>query len=556
MAALLYSRSKRVLALAIWTTLLSLILLVFSGTPTPSTIFQILPDGFTIPTQLDITTTKITEHPVKTLVRKAETDFEGLLAKQSTSFEMASSEYLRRHKRPPPPGFETWYDFATRHDSQIIDEFDIVNEALAPFWSLSGVEVERRLEEVRGPSVSHCQPSDHKEQAGCEALGGEVLELLREAGVLAGLPEMDILINEMDEPRVLITGNDGLLNTHDNKDLFDWIDLSHQHTWDRIIAECHGEVSSSATRPAIAVPEPDTGGLQLSTNKSDALDLCHHPEYSNMHGFWRSPASFSAIRVKVPILSPAVLSTMGDIPFPAAAYLNPAFSYNASEDMPWENKTYGVYWAGSTTGSFQEAAGQAWKQDHRQRFVSFANNLEPREHTYLSRSSGSKTWQKRTSSVLDQSLYAVHFTDIVQYADEATNDTIRKYFQIHEKEHREEAFKYTLTFDLDGNGHSGRFYRLLNSFSLPLKQTVFREWHDERLQPWLHYVPISLGMEDLPEVVRYLADEEEGREVAALLAERGRQWSLRALRPVDQAIYVFRLMLELARLQDPGRPAS
>lgn len=247
---------------------------------------------------------------------------------------------------------------------------------------------------------------------------------------------------------------------------------------------------------------------------------------------------------------------MGDIPFPATAYLNPAFSYNASEDVPWENKTAGLYWAGSTTGSFQEADDQAWKQDHRQRLVSLANDLEPKVRTYISRSRGSVPWQNRASSVLNRSLYAVHFTDVVQFEDQARNTSIREYFQIHEEEPREEAFKYTLTFDLDGNGHSGRFYRLLNSRSLPLKQTVFREWHDERLQPWLHYFPISLGLEDLPEVVRYLADEEEGRQVAAMLAERGRQWSLRALRPVDQAIYLFRLMLELARLQDPGRPAS
>jgi hypothetical protein len=85
---------------------------------------------------------------------------------------------------------------------------------------------------------------------------------------------------------------------------------------------------------------------------------------------------------------------------------------------------------------------------------------------------------------------------------------------------------------------------------------VFREWHDDRLQPWQHYVPISLGMEELPEVVRYLVGEKEGRELAALLAENGRQWSLRALRPVDQVIYLYRLMLELSRLQDPTRPAS
>ena len=188
--------------------------------------------------------------------------------------------------------------------------------------------------------------------------------------------------------------------------------------------------------------------------------------------------------------------------------------------------------------------------------MSFANDLEPRAHTYLWRPYRNAQWKEHTSSVLDQSLYAVHFTGVVQCADEATENDIHEYFKIHDEEPREEAFKYTLTFDLDGNGHSGRFHRLLNSHSLPLKQTVFQEWHDERLQPWLHYIPISLGMQDLPEVVRYLADEEEGRRVAAMLAERGRQWSLRALRPIDQAIYVFRLMLELARLQDPDRPAS
>jgi hypothetical protein len=56
-------------------------------------------------------------------------------------------------------------------------------------------------------------------------------------------------------------------------------------------------------------------------------------------------------------------------------------------------------------------------------------------------------------------------------------------------------------------------------------------------------------------VVRYLVDEEEGRQIAAQLAEMGRQWSLRALRPTDQVIYIYRLMLELSFLQDPRRSA-
>jgi hypothetical protein len=272
-----------------------------------------------------------------------------------------------------------------------------------------------------------------------------------------------------------------------------------------------------------------------------------------MHGFWRSPTTLSTVSSIVPILSPAVLSTMSVIPFPAATHSNPAFTYEESGDIAWDNKSASLYWAGKTTGSSQGPADRDWRQGRRQRFVALANGLEHRTHTYLWRPHGDPKWQKHVSNLLNQSLYNVHCTDVVQYANKATEEAIHEYFDVKNAEPREEAFKHTLTFDFDGNGYPRRYYRLLNSRSLPLKQTVFREWHDERLQPWQHYVPISLDMGELPEVVRYLTDEEEGRVIAAQLAEQGRQWSLRSLRPIDQAIYLFRLMLEPSRLQDPSR---
>lgn len=40
--------------------------------------------------------------------------------------------------------------------------------------------------------------------------------------------------------------------------------------------------------------------------------------------------------------------------------------------------------------------------------------------------------------------------------------------------------------------------------------------------------------------------EEEYREIAALMVKKGRESSLRALRPVDRAIYFHRLLLQLA----------
>jgi hypothetical protein len=59
--------------------------------------------------------------------------------------------------------------------------------------------------------------------------------------------------------------------------------------------------------------------------------------------------------------------------------------------------------------------------------------------------------------MLNYSLYNLHFTDVIQSADRTMDDAVRAYCNIQDVEPRKEAFRYTLTFDLDGNGHSGRF---------------------------------------------------------------------------------------------------
>ena len=74
----------------------------------------------------------ILDHPVKALFRKAEAELSDLLANQFTTFVMAASEYLRRYRRDPPPGFNISYEYAVRDDSVTIDEFDIVNDAYHP----------------------------------------------------------------------------------------------------------------------------------------------------------------------------------------------------------------------------------------------------------------------------------------------------------------------------------------------------------------------------------------------------------------------------------------
>jgi hypothetical protein len=164
--------------------------------------------------------------------------------------------------------------------------------------------------------------------------------------------KFDMLINVLDEARVLLGGDSGLASDRDGIALPDWTDLSHRHVWNEITTGRYHDSSFGVTPSLSAIHGSGPIGSTFYVNKSDADDLCRHPEYSAMHGIWRSPTDSRSTRSVVPIPSPAVLSTMGDIPFPVAAYSNGTFTYEESEDIHWENKTAGLYWAGSTTGSF------------------------------------------------------------------------------------------------------------------------------------------------------------------------------------------------------------
>lgn len=272
-----------------------------------------------------------------------------------------------------------------------------------------------------------------------------------------------------------------------------------------------------------------------------------------MHGLFISPASLPLICSLVPILSTGSLSTTGDILFPSPAYIEPEFQYEAAHDIGWDKKRNNLYWAGSTTGG--HASTDQWPHFHRQRFVALAQNLFGKKHSYIYLRNYNGALARVHSAFLNTRLFDVAFTRIAQCARRycAAQDA---YFRIKSWANKNRALHSKLVFDLDGNGISGRYYQLLASNSAPLKQTVLREWHDERLVAWVHYIPVSMSMEELPELVMHLTANEAGRRTARNAAEGGREWFEKALRDVDRSVYVYRLLLELARLQDPEREAG
>ncbi|KAI0801590.1 hypothetical protein GGR55DRAFT_683701 [Xylaria sp. FL0064] len=490
------------------------------------------------------------KHPVEILIRQAKADFDGLLGNQSNTYSGAYAEYQRRYGFEPPDGFEDWFNFAQLHQSPIIDEFDIISNGIAPFFKLSGQEVLNIISQTYDEpnhELWSCSMSGQPAKTECSHHGreydrgnGEFFDWITEQ--IPRVLELKFLLNHLDEPTVVIPP----LSQQVTKPVFsNW---RGERTWEFLTEFCW----SKRHRPDAERGSPiETYGLPFVTDRKSAMDVCEHPEYSETHGIFSSPESLLVVEALVPVLSNGAPSVFGDILYPSSAYVgDDQFSYHGEYDVDWNEKRNNLYWAGSTTGGFSRA--EQWQGLHRHRFVELAQNLKHRVFSYLREKDG--VIGRVTSSFLNGRLYDVAFTNVLQCDPKACKEQ-RQYFRLKTWASDDRPYHSRLVFDLDGNGISGRYYRLLASKSLPLKQTIIREWHDERLMPWVHYIPVSQSMEELPELVFYLTSTQSGQRRAREIAQQGRQWYTQALREVDVVIYMYRLFLELARLQDPDRPA-
>ncbi|UKZ67897.1 uncharacterized protein TrAtP1_009056 [Trichoderma atroviride] len=496
------------------------------------------------------------EHPVETLVRRSKIHFENLLKRQSKNYQQAVTEYQRRYGVNPPPGFEAWYEYAISRQSPIIDDFDTIYQAISPLWRLSGQQVLEIMNQVYYTPKSEvwfCMYYGAYAQTRCmhpNRIYDRHIEYQFDRllwGFNGVLPDIRFLFNHFDEPRILIPAWE--VEKADSYSLFNVRNMSRQPVWDEVTKFC-----SLKKKPGIAeeVQMPiEAFDMPFVANRSSAIDLCEHPEYRNMHGLFMSPVTFSLVEGLVPALSTGSPSPMGDILFPSPAYIEEEFTYDDTREISWGEKKNNLYWAGSTTGAF--ASDASWPSYHRQRFVRLVQNTERQKYHYLRLVGG--TIQRVASSFLNGRLFDVAFTRIFQCETKYCRDQART-LKIGGWADKDKALQSRLVFDLDGNGISGRYYKLLASKSTPLKQTLLREWHDDRLVPWVHYIPVSQSLEELPEIVLYLTSTQSGQQRAREIAEQGRDWFFKALREADMSVYTYRLLLELARLQDPSRPAG
>lgn len=97
---------------------------------------------------------------------------------------------------------------------------------------------------------------------------------------------------------------------------------------------------------------------------------------------------------------------------------------------------------------------------------------------------------------------------------------------------------------VDGHAWSSRFKRLITSNGLVFKSTIYPEWFTDRVQPWVHYVPIQVDLSDLWDALTFFRGQPGGEgahdDMACKIARDGREWSLSFWRREDMVAYMFR----------------
>ncbi|GAM90280.1 hypothetical protein ANO11243_083220 [Dothideomycetidae sp. 11243] len=550
-----------------------------------------------------VTITNTREHPIDLLVKDSERYVRSMIDRQSKTLAEAVRTYKARYGMDPPPRFDSWFEFAQKNKVQIIDDYDTIHDSLLPFWGLKPKTIRERVREalgydpnqliailIRKGRVSHHQAGQEWQQNATIGMMDKFIHLL---------PDMDLAFNINDEPRVVVPHDElarlvevGRARQAESAALADskrnvfsptpqdlsrgnrvneykttrFNEFPHQPVW------TSSRLSCSVDSPARALEEDygldnvtpySMGKLGFIYNHTAFTDVCNTPSLSTSHGFFQRPNAFSVTHDLVPVFSQSKMSTYQDIMYPSPWYWSEKVTYDAAKDMRWTAKTAQMWWVGSTTGGFSRSNG--WRQQHRQRFVQKINSLDSAQ-VMLNRASIDATkqpisddggenpnWALRTVDRKDfAELMDVHFSHVGQ-CDPDDCAAMTEFFRIVEPQDFQSAWKYKYLLDMDGNAFSGRFYAFLKSKSLPLKMSVFREWHEEWIRPWTHFVPLSLKGDEVLETVRYFAAEDEGRRTAERLAEQGRMWAEQVLRNEDFEAWFFRLLLEYARVIDDDR---
>lgn len=305
------------------------------------------------------------------------------------------------------------------------------------------------------------------------------------------------------------------------------------------------------------------------SNSSLSRDICHQPDLQGLEGIFIEPLSISSSQSLFPIFGGSKLSVNSDILLPAPMYWSEEERFSAGGDhgVAWTNKEDRAVWRGVATGGRNRESN--WRGFQRHRFVAMNNGTklslaeaQPETATDLAFLASSYQLKAQEEGRLGDWVEEWSNCSFIDMMCSARTKSLNcpytdAHFSVAKGVSLTQQFNSKYLPDIDGNSFSGRYLAFLRSTSLPIKATVWREWHDSRLVPWKHYVPMDNRFIDWFGILEYFLGYEDavpGHDaVAEKIAMEGKEWAERVLRKEDMQVYVLRLLLEYARVMDERR---
>ncbi|KAL5507089.1 hypothetical protein ACEPAH_6545 [Sanghuangporus vaninii] len=290
------------------------------------------------------------------------------------------------------------------------------------------------------------------------------------------------------------------------------------------------------------------------------MDPCYHPALLFTGGqFLSHYEGPSPHQVLIPQFSSSTTLLHYDLlPIPPSGW------GEERHDIPWEHKyDERLLWRGVNTGMMCTPHTR-WRQSQRFRLVDMASSVDgdikvlppPKEGEENNQVGEGVKWPKVR---INPAMMDISFAGSPVQCEEPTCEELKSQFDWRKRMDTSESSRYKYVIDVDGNGWSSRFKRLMASNSLIFKSTVYPEWFVDRIQPWVHYVPIAYDYSDLYDAFIFFRGDITGAgnhdELAKKIALAGSKWASTFWRQEDATAYMFRLLLEYARLISLDRDA-
>lgn len=536
-------------------------------------------------------------HPISLLMTEADKTWRAYENTRSTTFRQTVSKYRNKHGRHPPPGFKDWYRFARKRNVHNIDDFEQIMGDLRPFWAiepriLRNLAANMAKKEDQGVATIHIRNHKVVKESNRSWRSETLVTLINR--FIEFLPNLDIPLNVLDQPRVVVeweTMQNHLKKEFDTRrtppeaiDGFstELSDLHNVTSGEDASAEedpewypAHGKQYMDIAR--IACP-PESHAAKMDTDTADAestykdrhggiitnfnrsSDLCTvGPEIQDKHGFLFSGSTIIATKRLVPIFGECKVNVNSDILFPANMYWknDDRYDYSSKHDVLWDQKQDIMLWRGVTSGGTQIA--ENWRRMHRQRLVMYLNSTEMKgQEVRILAEQPERRGEYENYRQFHASAFAQNHTDVgftEKWGCVPDCGFYDDVWTLKEQVPLPDQFKYKFLVDVDGHSFSGRWRAFLQSKSLGIKATIFREWHDSRLFAWRHFVPMDNRYDDVYSILTYFLGvgkppgSEHSDEKAYVarhdaeakrIADQSKEWARKVLRREDIEVSLCR----------------